>query len=490
MLWCKSVGRTARLWARRGVSTWADEGRVHHRDFPPVVAEGGGDDLLEFTDPVMRHERFDRNTRITDPRDLPLSAEQREVLEQRLDRQMLGKVRSSEISGRVREMLPKVKAELRGKILVGDEIPDMVQRVVVTHLGSIDGTDTDITEIDDGVPPVLPLRKAKAYAEKLGMSLCLVAMSECGTVGYARLRHLEAWLSAEGRRVIANQTVQMQLNEERRTEGEVFEFRANIDQPDLEKHAVRICEKLWNRQAVRVTVKHAVTKRDQAMMLMHVCEFVQRAAEATGKPMVAFRQGPPMFGRLSATMVLTPLGEGRTKSKLIDHRMMFELALAAENQDVRDLNDKVDASSRGREHVEECHRRIFHGTQEDFVSTKLRDPVRIDLSEPMMEPSTNHEVQLKEFDDRMRLAGQYVAPDSRFPGRTEYEEQETMGWEKHEEEMYGSVEYRKHGEVERDPRMGERTTFQGRSHHVLQENVPTELWRPDKFRPLYPSATP
>ncbi|KAJ9450856.1 hypothetical protein DIPPA_14819 [Diplonema papillatum] len=425
-----SVGHVAfrQIWsrgARRGYAThhpafkrddaieWVGlHTRTSHADYPPYMPVDDDEELMDFTDPMMRHERFNRDLRINHPNERLLSDAQREVLEARLNRQLEGKIRAKEIEHRIASLLDERKAGIRSKILVGDEIPEAAAHATITHIGTLDG-------FEEAVEPVRLTRgKALRYAAELDMALCVTGFSEDGTEAVCRLRHLNAWLTRRARARIALETSQMQVNADREHATVEYSIRAHIEQGHLAEKGILVCDDLHAKRRVRITVRNCVSCRDAAELLLHVCWTVHQMSFAGGgKPAAAFYMGAPMFDLFGASSVLTPLGEGR-KTQLIDARTMLELGNAVQQARDEEFEKNVaEAGESQRIAMEESRRRMFYGVQEDFLSSKLRDNTIIASTDPWSLPVTNSDLQTMEITNAMRLAGQsqeqideYTAP--------------------------------------------------------------------------------
>eukprot|EP01062_Namystynia_karyoxenos_P076433 TRINITY_DN7497_c0_g1_i1.p1 TRINITY_DN7497_c0_g1~~TRINITY_DN7497_c0_g1_i1.p1 ORF type:complete len:551 (+),score=133.32 TRINITY_DN7497_c0_g1_i1:78-1655(+) len=447
--------------------------RDGHGDFPAVLPRHTeGEELLEFDEPMMRHERYDRDVRMHAPEHMPLSRAQRAVLEQRLDSQLRGRVRAAELSARVQQQLGERVADLRSSIWVGDEIPDGAERIRITHLGTVDGQDVAV----DGPPLVLGRDKAFAQARQMGMTLCCVRVD--GDEAYCRLRHLDAWLGSEARRRIAEETAQQQCSADRVQAGMMVTVRANIDCKDLQDKAKQMCEALYEGRRIRVQVKHCACPVDAAAMLLQVCEYVQQAADRGTEIAVHFRQELPVFCRTGAMMVLAPLGEGRTETELIPHRTLMQLAHACQRMDEVDFERKViEEGPQRRQQMEEARRRAYYGAQEDFLGVKIRDKDTIAKMESWSEPTSPFERQQIEHMERMRLAGQAQIMEDDFTCSTRWTEQDIESPQKTQEMIYGTEEFIYGG---RDPMQYVDAEISMAPGHPVKRGVITEpsLWGP------------
>eukprot|EP00756_Hemistasia_phaeocysticola_P061156 Hpha_TRINITY_DN464_c0_g1::TRINITY_DN464_c0_g1_i1::g.27779::m.27779 len=459
--------------------------RTSHRDFPPVLgAEPPGatdmdpEGLLEFEDSTMRHEKWDRNIRMHPPEDRPLRSDQRAFLEERHDDQLRGRVRALEVATRVRDKMEDETAYLRSTVWMGEEIPASAETFRITHLGAVDGTDVPV----EGPP--LELRRALAFtqARRLGLSLCCTSVSHDGLTAYCRMRHFDAWLVAESKRRIAERTAQMQSNLSSEKDGVEFQIRSGCNPIHLEDKANQMCRALFEGRRVRVHVRHTVTAPDAADMLAQVCEYVQQCADLGTSIAVHFRQEMPVFSRTGAMMVLVPLGEGRTKTELVDYRMLMQHANAFQRMEERDFERKVQEEGEYRRTtMEEARRRVLFGAHEDFVGAKMRDRDRLARREPWSEPATPHETQQLELQEEMRMAGEEQIMETDFTCRTSWGEQDIESPEVHREMLLG-----KSDDIygDRDPMQYAEEHF-SETHPGLHTPEPS-IWAPAKSRPRHP----
>ena len=369
---------------------------------------------MEFSDPMMRHEKYSSGMRIVS-RSERLSEQgvtqaQQKLLEERLSRQLAGKIRVDEIAAAIKQDLPDAVKEMKEAILVSDEIPE-VQSVTITHIGTLDGH-------DEPIYPHVVLSRAKAlqYEKELEMTLCVEDMNEECNAVVCRMRHLDAYVTRVCRAKIANKTAQMQQNTDQNTEIESVIIRANIADYALVKKCKQICSRLYEGSKVRITAKNCITAQDSAYLLQFICQSVKETSYgAASTPYVSFHMGVPMFSKLAASCILTPLEEGSTQ--LIEGTTMMQMAVAVDRADDEDFERECSGETASkRVAMEESRRRMFYGLQEDFLSRKQRDPDLIEKYMPWEEPTDNKDAQQLEYDAAMQQAGENKAQKETYAG--------------------------------------------------------------------------
>eukprot|EP01065_Artemidia_motanka_P008035 TRINITY_DN14015_c0_g1_i1.p1 TRINITY_DN14015_c0_g1~~TRINITY_DN14015_c0_g1_i1.p1 ORF type:complete len:293 (+),score=77.42 TRINITY_DN14015_c0_g1_i1:571-1449(+) len=259
--------------------------------------------------------------------------------------------------------------------------------------------------------------------------------------GRCRLRHLEAWLTAEAKRQIADKAAQVQASGDREKDGVVIEVRSNCDNYHLDEFAEKACRALWDGRRVRVHVRHTALAIDAAAMLAQFCEYVQQRADIGTEVVVHFRQELPVFNKTGAMMVLAPRGEGSSRTKLIDWRTMQQYAEAYQRSEDADFARELEtAGEYEQQNMEEARRRMSFGAQEDFLSMKQRDWSRLSREEPWTIPATPHESDQLERERELRAAGEQQVLDTGFVAEVSWPEQEIQSPAETAAEVYGRAD--------------------------------------------------
>eukprot|EP01059_Diplonema_ambulator_P016144 TRINITY_DN27468_c0_g1_i1.p1 TRINITY_DN27468_c0_g1~~TRINITY_DN27468_c0_g1_i1.p1 ORF type:complete len:461 (+),score=70.60 TRINITY_DN27468_c0_g1_i1:40-1422(+) len=381
--------------------------RTHHGDYPSVLnTEYNGE--MDFDDPMMRHMKYNRDIRMLSKGEQRLRRDQVEVLEQRWEKQIKGRIRAAEITERVKALREERMAKIKEGMLIGDEIPETASKVTITHIGTLDGFDEPVAPVD------LTRSAARKYEEELGMSLCLTALSEDASHAICRLRHLMSYLARTARQEIALETSQMQRNSDRESPIIEYPIRANIQSKNLIYKCYEICERLYDNNRVRIVARNCTNCIDSAELLLHICRVLD--AVATGDDcvnpidkkdsFVSFSMGAPVFSNLTCSCVLIPLGDGKP-SQLISHDTMMAMARSVQQSRDEMFERQVteEGGVSGRTTLEESRRRMFYGAQEDFLSSKARDETIEARLDPWLLPPSNADIRNMEHDAEMRLAG-------------------------------------------------------------------------------------
>ena len=443
---CPGVFVAARHATATGLSS-KPRGKQHgHRHFPdvlPVNDDPENENLMEFTDAMMQHERFNKDLRIISKaerlKELPPTKAQRAVLEQRLNRQLSGQIRAAEIASQVRLRLEEEMKRLQGEMLVGDELPETVDRVTVTHIGTLDGFDEPI------LPHVVLTRaKALAYEEELGMTLCVEDLSEECDEAVCRMRHLKPYLARQARMRIAQSTAQLQQNRDRDLEVQHVEFRAGIEDCNTRQKCNEVCRLLTKGFRVRIVARNCVTSVDSAEMLHFLVEAINATAHVDGapdgKPYVTFAMGAPMFSKNAASCMLVVLAEGKP-TQIIDQLTVVQMGSAVDRAEDEAFEREVSDEGEGmRGLMEESRRRKFWGVQEDFLTAKLRRGDVMDKHDFDVAPVTNHDTQQMEYHNKMREVGVKREVVEGYDGETMFGEHQWQSPAEAQRRREGSME--------------------------------------------------
>eukprot|EP01064_Diplonema_japonicum_P021547 TRINITY_DN31118_c0_g1_i1.p1 TRINITY_DN31118_c0_g1~~TRINITY_DN31118_c0_g1_i1.p1 ORF type:complete len:436 (+),score=58.73 TRINITY_DN31118_c0_g1_i1:47-1354(+) len=379
---------------RRTLIRYVSTVRSDHRDFPSVHGTDPNDEM-DFSDPMMRHMKHNKDIRILSKEEEPVGRAQVKVMEERLSRQLEGKIRAAEIANEVRTQMSDTIDTIKEEMLIGDEIPASVGKITITHIGTLDGYDEKVTDVE------MTRKSALQYENELKMSLCLTALNEQADHAYCRLRHLQPFLVRTARSRIALESSQKQLNSDREQHIEEYSIRANIQTKDLIVKCEEICSLLYENKRVRLIARNASNAIDSAELLYHICSVL----DEVGKTLVSFSVGAPLFSMHTASSMLIPLSES-SPTQLLQYDMLMSLAQAVQHSRdeafEREVEEEGDAM---RPILEEARRRGFYGAQEDFLSTKARDQTIQARLDPWSLPVSNSDLRSIEYDGEMRMAG-------------------------------------------------------------------------------------